>query len=147
MPLRFTLLLSLLATACARPSAVPGPAPDDAAAGIRAVLDSTAAGWNRGDLSRCLWAYVDSATAMGTNGPERGVDAIEAQMRRGCWRTGRPLQTLHYEHGEGRPLGGAYALVTGQYVLTGGGQPQRTGWFTTVWLRTPAGWRMMHDHS
>jgi ketosteroid isomerase-like protein len=54
---------------------------------------------------------------------------------------------LHYEHVEVRPLGGAYALVTGQYVLTGGGQPQRTGWFTTVWLRTPAGWRMMHDHS
>ena len=147
MPLRFTLLLILLATACARPAAVPGLAPNDAAAGIRAVLDSTAAGWNRGDLSRYLWAYADSATAMGANGPELGVGAIEAQMRRGFWRTGRPLQVLHYEHVEVRMLGNEHALVTGQYVLTGGGQPQRTGWFTTVWQRMPAGWRMIHDHS
>jgi uncharacterized protein (TIGR02246 family) len=147
MPLRFTLLLILLASACARPSAMPGPAPNDAAADIRAVLDSTAVGWNRGDLSRYLWAYADSATAMGANGPERGVGAIEAQMRRGFWRTGRPLQALHFEHVDVRMLGKEHALVTGQFVLTGGGQPQHTGWFTTVWRRTPAGWRMIHDHS
>jgi uncharacterized protein (TIGR02246 family) len=147
MALRATLLLTLLTAACARSPAVSGPAPDHASAGIRAVLDSTAAGWNRGDLSRYLWAYADSATAMGANGPELGVGAIEAQMRRGFWRTGRPIQSLHYEHVEVRPLGAEHALVTGQYVLTGGGQAQRTGWFTTVWQRTPAGWRMIHDHS
>jgi uncharacterized protein (TIGR02246 family) len=147
MLFRSTLLTALLVAACARPSSVSGPAPENDAAAIRAVLDSTAAGWNRGDLSRYLWAYVDSATAMGANGPERGVGAIEGQMRRGFWRTGRPVQTLHYEHVEVRMLGDQHALVTGQYVLTGGGQPQRTGWFTTVWMRTPAGWRMMHDHS
>lgn len=147
MPLRTALLITLLITACARPPATGAPVPETAASAIQAVLDSTAAGWNRGDLSRYLWAYDDSATAMGANGPELGVPAIEAQMRRGFWRTGRPLQTLHYEHVEVRMLGGEHALVTGQYVLTGGGQPQRTGWFTTVWKRTPAGWRMIHDHS
>ena len=147
MLFRSTLLTALLVAACARPSSVSGPAPENDAAAIRAVLDSTAAGWNRGDLSRYLWAYDDSATAMGANGPELGVPAIEAQMRRGFWRTGRPLQTLHYEHVEVRMLGEEHALVTGQFVLTGGGQPQRTGWFTTVWKRTPAGWRMIHDHS
>ena len=147
MLFRSAILTSLLITACARTPATNTPAPETAAADIRAVLDSTAAGWNRGDLSRYLWAYVDSATAMGGNGPERGVGAIEAQMRRGFWRTGRPLQILHYEHVEVRMLGDEHALVTGQFVLTGGGQAQRTGWFTTVWMRTPAGWRMMHDHS
>ena len=147
MSLRTMLVTALLAVACSRPPATAGPTPAPAAAEIRAVLDSTAAGWNRADLSRYLWAYADSATAMGTNGPERGVAAIEAQMRRGFWRTGRPLQVLHYEHVEVRPLGADHALVTGQYVLTGGGQAQRTGWFTTVWARTPAGWRMIHDHS
>ena len=121
--------------------------PLDSAAEIRAVLDSTAAGWNRGDLSRYLWAYVDTATAMGSNGPERGLAAIEAQMRGGFWRTGRPLQTLHYEHVVVRALGADHALVTGQFVLTGGGRPDRTGWFSTVWARTAQGWRMIHDHS
>lgn len=148
MSLRTMLVTALLAAvACSRPPVTAAPTPAPAAAEIRAVLDSTAAGWNRGDLSRYLWAYADSATAMGANGPERGVAAIEAQMRRGFWRTGRPLQVLHYEHVEVRPLGAGHALVTGQYVLTGGGQAQRTGWFTTVWARTPAGWRMIHDHS
>ncbi|HET7603246.1 MAG TPA: nuclear transport factor 2 family protein [Gemmatimonadales bacterium] len=147
MLIRATFLTVLLITACTRAPATGAPAPETAASAIRAVLDSTAAGWNRGDLSRYLWAYVDSATAMGGNGPERGVGAIEGQMRRGFWRTGRPLQTLHYEHVEVRMLGDEHALVTGQFVLTGGGQPQRTGWFTTVWMRTPVGWRMMHDHS
>jgi len=121
-----------------------GPAAD---VQIRAVLDSTAAGWNRGDLSRYLWAYTDTATAMGANGPERGRAAIEAQMRAGFWRTGRPIQALHYEHVEVRMLGAGHALVTGQFVLTGGGRPDRTGWFTTVWARTADGWRMIHDHS
>jgi ketosteroid isomerase-like protein len=54
---------------------------------------------------------------------------------------------LHYEHVVVRMLGRDNALVTGQYVLQGGERPDRTGWFTTVWTRTPAGWRMIHDHS
>lgn len=120
--------------------------PSDAAA-IRATLDTTAAGWNRGELPVYLSAYTESATAMGANGPERGVNAIGDQMRAGYWKTGRPIQNLHYEHLEIRPLGPDHALVTGQYVLRGAGRPDRTGWFTTIWMRTPAGWRMVHDHA
>jgi ketosteroid isomerase-like protein len=117
------------------------------AAAIKAVFDTTAAGWNRGELPVYLSAYVDSATAMGSNGLERGVRGIENQMRAGYWRTGRPLQTLSYDHLEIRPIGRDQAIATGQYILTGGGRPDRTGWFTTIWVRTPAGWRMVHDHS
>jgi len=73
--------------------------------------------------------------------------AIGDQMRAGFWKTGRPIQNLHYEHLEIRPLGPDHALVTGQYVLSGAGRPDRTGWFTTIWTRTPAGWRMIHDHA
>ena len=57
------------------------------------------------------------------------------------------MQLLRYEHMDVRMLGKEHALVTGQYVLTGGGGPDRTGWFTTVWARTRQGWRMIHDHS
>jgi uncharacterized protein (TIGR02246 family) len=145
MAIRWTGVLLAAALAAAAPArAQPAPGTD---AEIRAVLDSTAAGWNRGDLTRYLWAYADTATSMGSNGPERGLAAIEAQMRGGFWRTGRPLQTLHYEHVVVRALGTENALVTGQFVLTGGGRPDRTGWFSTVWARTSAGWRMIHDHS
>ena len=117
------------------------------ATAIRATLDTTAAGWNRGELPVYLSAYVDSATAMGSTGLVRGVSGIEGQMKAGFWRTGRPLQSLSYDHLEIRPIGPDQAIVTGQYILTGGGRPARTGWFTTIWVRTPRGWRMVHDHS
>lgn len=120
--------------------------PSDAAA-IKAVFDTSAAGWNRGELPVYLSAYVDSATAMGSTGLVRGVSGIEGQMRAGFWRTGRPLQTLSYDHLEIRPIGPDQAIATGQYILTGGGRPDRTGWFSTVWVRTAKGWRMVHDHS
>lgn len=114
---------------------------------IRAVLNSTADGWNTGDLSKYLAAYVSEATEMTGDGPKGGVEEIEKTMKAGFWKTGRPLQTLHYEHVEVRMLGKNNALVTGQYVLTGGGRPDRTGWFTTVWTKAGKKWQMIHDHS
>ena len=151
------LLAAAVLAACSRHS---GPAPGGAnvrvnvspefasdAAAIRAMLNTSAIGWNRGELPVYLSAYVDSATAMGRTGLVRGVQGIEAQMRAAYWRTGRPLQTLSYDHLEIRPIGPNQSIVTGQYILTGGGVPNRTGWFTTIWVRTRAGWRMVHDHS
>ena len=146
---RFSLVAAMLfASACASQmrSASGFQYAGDAAA-IKAVLDTTAAGWNRGDLSTYLSAYTDTATAMGSTGLVRGVSGIEGQMRAGFWRTGRPIQTLGYDHLEVRPIGPDQAIVTGQYILTGGARPDRTGWFTTIWVRTARGWRMVHDHS
>lgn len=140
-----TLLIAT--TARAAPGDKAPKKPGSAAEQIRAVLDSTAEGWNRGDLAQYLAAYTASATEMLSDGPRGGVEVIEQTMRNGFWKTGRPLQQLRYEHVEVRMLGREHALVTGQYVLTGGGRPDRTGWFTTVWSRTRQGWRMIHDHS
>jgi uncharacterized protein (TIGR02246 family) len=135
-----TLLLTLV-------SATAAQSKTDAATQIKAVLDSTAAGWNAGDLSKYLAAYVPEATEMTAEGPKGGVDFIEQTMKSGFWKTGRPLQTLRYESVVVRMLGKNNALVTGQYVLTGGGKPDRKGWFTTVWTKDGKNWRMMHDHS
>lgn len=114
---------------------------------IKAVFDITAVGWNTGDLSKYLYAYVPDATEMLSTGPTGGVEAIEKTMKEGFWKTGRPLQQLRYENVVVRMLGKNNALVTGQYILSGGDRPDRKGWFTTVWARTKAGWRMIHDHS
>ena len=124
-----------------------GQAKNDVATKIKAELDMTAAGWNEGDLSKYLAAYVPEATEMTGDGPKGGVEEIEKTMKAGFWKTGRPIQTLHYESVVVRMLGKDHALVTGQYVLTGGGRPDRKGWFTTVWRRVGKNWRMIHDHS
>ena len=114
---------------------------------IRALLDVTAEGWNKGDLNQYLSAYTKEATEMLSTGPAGGVEAIEKTMREGFWKTGRPIQTLRYENVVVRMLGKQGALVTGQYVLSGADRPDRKGWFTTVWMKTKDGWRMIHDHS
>ena len=134
------------ATACSHQGPAPASPASDASA-IRAVLDTTAAGWNRGELAVYMSAYADSTTSMGANGIVRGKEGTEQVMRQGFWRNGRPAQQLRYDHVEVRMLGADNALVTGEFILSGAGRPDRTGWFTTVWARTSQGWRMIHDHS
>jgi uncharacterized protein (TIGR02246 family) len=123
------------------------PKPASAEAQIRQTLDSTAVGWNQGNLDKYLGAYTPDAQEMSPDGPRGGVEVIENTMKTGFWKTGRPLQVLRYEHVRVRLLGKANALVTGQYVLSGGNKPDRSGWFSTVWEKTRDGWRMIFDHS
>lgn len=144
----WTLLsIAFVVAGCAAQSSSVAVTPASDVAAIRAVFDTTAAGWNRGDLSAYLSAYAPSATAMGRTGLVHGPNGIGDQMRAGFWKTGRPDQMLNYDHLEIRPLGPDHALATGQYILSGAGKSDRTGWFTTIWERTSTGWRMIHDHS
>ena len=121
---------------------------NSAEAEIRAALESTAVGWNEGNLEKYLAVYTPDATEMSsTTAPRGGVEAIENTMKNGFWKTGKPLQTLRYESVAVRMLGKEAALVTGKFVLSGADRPDRTGWFTSVWRKTNKGWRMIHDHS
>jgi ketosteroid isomerase-like protein len=143
--MKIFLILLLLVSCCA--VSVPAQSKGDVRSQIVAELDSTAAGWNSGDLPKYLAAYVPEATEMTPEGPKGGVEEIEKTMRAGFWKNGRPAQILRYENIVVRPLGKKNALVTGQYVLSGAGRPDRKGWFTTIWTKTAKGWRMIHDHS
>jgi uncharacterized protein (TIGR02246 family) len=142
--LLLTALVAALAVSVLAQETKRDPAAESA---IKAVLQITADGWNTGDLSKYLFAYVPDATEMRSTGPAGGVEKIEETMKGGFWKTGRPIQQLRYEHIVVRMLGKDNALVTGQYILSGAERPDRTGWFTTVWTKTKAGWRMIHDHS
>jgi uncharacterized protein (TIGR02246 family) len=148
MKMKRTITIFILTVAFAAVSFAQKPpkggSPEDQ---IRAVLQITAEGWNTGDLSKYLYAYVPEATEMLSTGPAGGVEVIEKTMKEGFWKSGRPLQQLRYENLVVRMLGKENALVTGQYILSGADKPDRKGWFTTVWTKTKAGWRMIHDHS
>jgi uncharacterized protein (TIGR02246 family) len=155
IPRHLVLLVLAAAAACAPATrgALPAPvapwqAPDAAdASAIRAMFDTTAAGWNRGDLATYLSAYADSVSGNGATGFDMTKQDIERTMRAGFWRSGRPAQSLRYEDLRIRMLGRDHALVNGTFVLSGAGRPDRKGLFTTVWARTSAGWRMIADHS
>ena len=143
------LLAALLAAACAPPAA-PAPTPRSWSADeaeIRARTQASVEGWNRGDLKAHLALYVDTVSFMTREGPRPGVAAVEAAFTRTYFRDGRPKQALRFERLAIRPLGRDAAVETGRFVLSGGGEPEQSGWFTLVWLRTADGWRAVHDHS
>ena len=143
-------LAALLAAACAPRAASVSPIPDSWAADtaeIRAATQASADAWNRGDLKAHLAFYVDTVTFMTATGPRPGVAAVEKAFSEKYFRDGRPRQTLSFSQVTIRPLGRDAALETGRFLLSGGGEPEQSGWFTLVWMRTADGWRAVHDHS
>lgn len=150
-----SLLLTSLVLACALAgtgtarAAEPAPSSTWSAdeAQIRAAGEASAEAWNRGDLKGHLAIYVNDVTFMTKNGPRPGVDRIEESFAQKYFKDGRPKQTLSFQEITLRPLGPDAVLETGRFLLTGGGEPEQSGWFTLIWTRTPQGWKVIHDHS
>jgi uncharacterized protein (TIGR02246 family) len=132
----------LFAAACGSVSAQ-----DDARTAIPRALTASAAAWNNADLPGHIGLYTDNATFMTGNGPIQGRDRVGESLVTSFWRDGKPKQTLSFDRIEVRPLGDRHALSTGHFVLTGGGEKDRSGWFSLTWEKTTAGWRIIHDHS
>jgi ketosteroid isomerase-like protein len=140
------LLLSMWA--CSRaPNDTPAPVVNDATTAIPADLMASAEAWNNADLAGHIRAYADSATFMGGNGPIQGRERVGESLARSFWVDGKPKQQLSFDRVEVRPLGDRHALSTGHFVLTGGGEADRSGWFSLTWEKTAAGWQILHDHS
>jgi uncharacterized protein (TIGR02246 family) len=120
-------------------------ATDEAA--LKRLLQDAADAFNRGDLPGHLESYDDNVTFMTKNGQRPGVAPIEKAFREAYFKDGKPKQMLRFEQMGARRLSPDVALVTGRYILSGGADPDQTGWFTTVWTRTARGWKVVHDHS
>lgn len=145
-----TALALVCVSACAGPPGAdagsqPAWAGDEAA--IRAATAASVEAWNRGDIRGHLAIYDEAVTFMTANGPRPGVAAIEASFLEKYFEDGKPKQELAFSHISVRRLGPDAAMETGRFLLSGGALPEQSGWFTLVWLRTPSGWRAMHDHS
>jgi uncharacterized protein (TIGR02246 family) len=132
----------VLAASCA-----PTAAQNDASTEIPAALKVSSDAWNNGDLAGHIRDYADAATFMGGNGPIQGRDRVGEALSRSFWRDGKPKQQLSFDRVEVRPLGDRHALSTGHFLLTGGGEADKSGWFSLTWEKTESGWRILHDHS
>jgi ketosteroid isomerase-like protein len=143
-------LAVLLLASCGHRGEPPAPAASTWAtyeAQIREMMRSSVDAFNRGDLPGHLAIYDESVTFMTPDGPRPGIAPIEKAFRATYFSGGLPKQQLRIEQLAARPLGHDAALLTGRFVLSGGDEPDQSGWFTTVWSRTPSGWRAVHDHS
>ena len=120
---------------------------NDAASAIPIALTASADAWNNADLAGHIRPYADSATFMGGNGPIQGRERVGESLAKSFWRDGKPKQRLSFDQITVRPLGDRHALVTGHFLLSGGGEADRQGWFSLTWEKSAAGWQIVHDHS
>jgi len=114
---------------------------------IQAALAASVSGWNEGSLAKHLSLYDPGVTVMTRDGPRPGILAIEESFRKTYFDGDKPKQNLRMEHITIRSLSADSALTTGRFILEGGGLPEQSGWFTLVWVRTAAGWKVVHDHT
>jgi ketosteroid isomerase-like protein len=128
-------------------TATQAASPNDASTAIPVALTASADAWNNADLAGHIRPYADSATFMGNNGPIQGRERVGESLSRSFWREGKPKQQLSFDRIDVRPLGERHALVTGHFLLSGGGEADRSGWFSLTWEKTEAGWQILHDHS
>ncbi len=114
---------------------------------IQAALNASVNGWNEGSLPQHLSLYDPAVTMMTREGPRPGVAAIETAFRATYFVGDKPKQSLRMERVDVRSLSKDSALMTGRFILEGGGLPEQSGWFTLVWVRTAGGWKVVHDHT
>jgi ketosteroid isomerase-like protein len=76
------------------------------------------------------------------------VQAILARYRR-AYPTREAMGTLTFSNIDVRTLSADLALVTGEFHLerTSAGGGNAAGRYTLILRKTPAGWKIIHDHS
>jgi ketosteroid isomerase-like protein len=153
--------VSLAPSALSYTQAAAGPQRDGAAqaqavpAQIESVLEAQVAAWNRGDIPGFMHGYDASpdTTFVGTE-VEHGYDAILERYQR-KFSTRAQMGTLRFSDLETRLLSGTVATTTGRFELTfspipdssAPAPPPKSGIFSLVWVRRPAGWRIVLDHT
>lgn len=117
---------------------------------LEKLMKDSEAAWNRGDLAAFAAYYEDApdTTFMGKEIVRGGTRAILDRYRR-AYPTPESRGTLTFSEIAVRPLCGGFALMTGRFDLKrakeGGGDT--SGHYTLIWHRTPAGWKIIHDHT
>jgi uncharacterized protein (TIGR02246 family) len=106
--------------------------------------------WNRGDLETFVRDYDDApeTTFMGRDVTRGNRQAILDRYRRG-YPTKEKMGVLSYSEMQVRMVTDGVAIMTGRFALkrdaSSGGDA--SGRFTLVWKKTPAGWKIIHDHT
>ena len=114
---------------------------------IRAVLETQAAAWNRGDIEGYMNGYDRSPNTefVGGDSITRGwQEVLDRYQKR--YDTREKMGTLTFSDLEITMLSKDAALVLGRWRLKRANDEPH-GTFTLLFRKTKAGWRIVHDHS
>jgi beta-aspartyl-peptidase (threonine type) len=114
---------------------------------IRAVMKAQIAAWNGGDIDGFMEGYARSDATEFVSGDRltRGWQTVRDRYKK-KYDSRAKMGKLTFSGIRITPLNPDTALVVGRWKLI-----QKTnnphGLFTLLFRRTPAGWRIVHDHT
>lgn len=116
---------------------------------IRRVLSDQVAAWNRGDIDAFMQGYDNSPNTVFIGKTLlRGYEAVRRRYHE-HYPTPEDMGTLTFSDVSVNLLGADYASVTGAFHLarqaSAGGNA--SGVFSLLFRRTPAGWKIILDHT
>ena len=119
----------------------------DPAAEIRAVMMAQVAAWNRGDIDGFMNGYARSADTEFVSGDKitHGWQTVRDNYRK-KYDSRDKMGVLKFSEIKVTPLASDAALVLGRWQLVRQ-KDKPHGTFTLLFRRTPAGWRIVHDHT
>jgi ketosteroid isomerase-like protein len=151
--MRSICVLLLLGTAIAGQS---NPMPRDREAfekltvrnNIQKVLEDQASAWNKGDLPGFMKGYLESEdlSFYSGNNKTKGWKATLERYQKKYQGEGKEMGKLSFKELSIELLGDDHALVRGRFHLQLKNDAP-TGIFTLILRKTPAGWRIIHDHT
>jgi ketosteroid isomerase-like protein len=114
---------------------------------IRAVMSAQVAAWNRGDIDGFMNGYARSDATEFVSGDKltRGWQTVRDRYQK-KYGSREKMGALTFSELKITPLGGDAALVIGRWKLARKSDKPH-GIFTLLFRRTPAGWRIVHDHT
>jgi ketosteroid isomerase-like protein len=122
-------------------------AANSTAAEIRAVMTDQVAAWNRGDIDGFMAGYARSDATEFVSGDKitRGWQTVRDNYRK-KYDSREKMGRLAFSKIKVTPLGADAAIVLGRWQLVRQ-KDKPHGIFTLLFRRTPAGWRIVHDHT
>jgi len=122
-------------------------AASDATSEIRAVMTAQVAAWNRGDIDGFMNGYAKSGDTEFVSGNKitRGWQTVRDNYRK-KYDSREKMGVLKFSEIKVTPLASDAAIVLGRWQLARP-KDKSHGTFTLLFRRTPAGWRIVHDHT
>jgi ketosteroid isomerase-like protein len=122
-------------------------AANDGAAEIRAVMARQVAAWNRGDIDGFMDGYARSDATEFVSGDKitRGWRTVRDRYRK-KYDSREKMGRLTFSDIKVTLISADAAIVLGRWQLIRQTDKPH-GIFTLLFRRTPAGWRIVHDHT
>jgi ketosteroid isomerase-like protein len=142
------LILSVLLL-CGIAHAAPASSAAADQAAIRKVLDAQVEAWNRGDITSFMQGYDNAPTTtfIGKSVAHGYADVLARYQK--SFGSKEKMGTLKFTDLEVTRLDPQIITATGRYHLarssSGGGDA--SGIFSLVFKKTPAGWKIVLDHT